>query len=134
MNLLITELADEDLGEDDVFILESIAEAKKNAEDKLRVTLILTLKDSLASLAKIIRIIEVRNWQKLLMGHAMSPTCMSKNRLLREKLPTFSAAFESLLFTFCTRVDEIVLKMKILTRLKMHSVLYPREPRLLIQT
>jgi hypothetical protein len=69
MNLLITELADEDLGEDDVFILESIAEAKKNAEDKLRVTLILTLKDSLASLAKIIRIIEVRNWQKLLMGH-----------------------------------------------------------------
>lgn len=55
------ELADEELGEDDVFVLESIAEAKKSDEDKLRVTLLLTLKDTVPSLAKIIRIIEVNN-------------------------------------------------------------------------
>lgn len=52
-------MADEDLGEDDVFVLESIAEAKQNDEDKLRVTLILTLKDSTPALAKVIKIIEV---------------------------------------------------------------------------
>ena len=56
----ISELADEDLGEDDVFVLESIAEAKKNDEDKLRVTLILTMKESMAALGKVVKIIEVR--------------------------------------------------------------------------
>ena len=53
------ELADEDLGEDDVFVLESIAEAKKNDEDKLRVTLVLTMKECMVSLGKMMRIIEV---------------------------------------------------------------------------
>ena len=43
-----------------MFVLESIAEAQKNEEDKLRVTLILTLKDSMTSLAKVIKIIEVK--------------------------------------------------------------------------
>ena len=60
LNSLNSELADEDLGEDDVFVLESIAEAQKNEEDKLRVTLILTLKDSMTALAKVIKIIEVK--------------------------------------------------------------------------
>merc|ERR1712156_228188 len=55
------ELADEELGEDDVFVLESIAEAKKNEEDKLRVTIILTMKDSMVALAKVVKIIEVNN-------------------------------------------------------------------------
>ena len=55
----LSELADEDLGEDDVFVLESIAEAKKNEEDKLRVTLILSLKDSMPALTKVLKIIEV---------------------------------------------------------------------------
>ena len=47
------------MGEDDVFVLESIAEAKKNEEDKLRVTLILSLKDSMPALTKVLKIIEV---------------------------------------------------------------------------
>lgn len=47
------------LGDDDVFILESIAEAKKNDEENLRVTLILSLKDNLLSISRIIKIIEV---------------------------------------------------------------------------
>merc|ERR1711963_21765 len=55
------ELADEDLGEDDVFVLESIAEAKKNDEDKLRVTLILTIKESMLALGKVVKIIEMNN-------------------------------------------------------------------------
>ena len=59
-SFLISELADEDLGEDDVFVLESIAEAKKNDEDKLRVSLILTMKESMAALGKVVKIIEVR--------------------------------------------------------------------------
>ena len=59
-SILISELADEDLGEDDVFVLESIAEAKKNDEDKLRVSLILTMKESMAALGKVVKIIEVR--------------------------------------------------------------------------
>ena len=46
------------MGEDDVFVLESIAEAKKNEEDKLRVTLILSLKDSMPALTKVLKIIE----------------------------------------------------------------------------
>ena len=59
-----SELADEDLGEDDVFVLESIAEAQKNEDDKLRVTLILSLKESLPALAKVIKIIEVRDFKE----------------------------------------------------------------------
>ena len=59
--LFFSELADEDLGEDDVFVLESIAEAQKNEDDKLRVTLVLSLKESLPALAKVIKIIEVRD-------------------------------------------------------------------------
>ena len=47
------------MGDDDVFILESIAEAKKNDEENLRVTLILSLKDNLLSISRIIKIIEV---------------------------------------------------------------------------
>ena len=62
---LITELADEDLGEDDVFIIETIAGARKNGkndDDKLRVTMILTLlKDSMAALNKILKIVEVNS-------------------------------------------------------------------------
>ena len=58
--LILIELADEELGEDDVFVLESIAEAKKNEEDKLRVTIILTMKDSMVALAKVVKIIEVK--------------------------------------------------------------------------
>jgi hypothetical protein len=54
------DLFDEELGDDDVFVLESIAEARQNKDDKLRVTLVFTLKDTLSSLAKIIKIIEVR--------------------------------------------------------------------------
>ena len=60
--LILIELADEELGEDDVFVLESIAEAKKNEEDKLRVTIILTMKDSMVALAKVVKIIEVIIW------------------------------------------------------------------------
>ena len=52
-------MADEELGEDDVFVLESIAEATKNEEDKLRVTIILTMKDSMVALGKVVKIIEV---------------------------------------------------------------------------
>ena len=54
-----SDFADDVLGDDDVFILESIAEAKKNDEENLRVTLILSLKDNLLSISRIIKIIEV---------------------------------------------------------------------------
>ena len=64
-----SELADEDLGEDDVFVLESIAEAQKNEDDKLRVTLILSLKESLPALAKVIKIIEVRDFKEKAQFH-----------------------------------------------------------------
>lgn len=53
------ELSDEELGDDDVFVLESIAEAKKNEEDRLRVTLVLGLRDAGQSLAKVLRAVEV---------------------------------------------------------------------------
>jgi hypothetical protein len=49
---------DDELGDDDVFVLESIAEASQRKDDKLRVTLVFTLKDTMVSLAKIIKIIE----------------------------------------------------------------------------
>ena len=52
-------MADEELGDDDVFVLESIAEAKKNEEDRLRVTLVISLKDTMTSLTRILKIIEV---------------------------------------------------------------------------
>ena len=55
----IADFADEELADDDVFVLESIAEAKKNDEECLRVTLIITLKDNLLSISRIIKIIEV---------------------------------------------------------------------------
>ena len=53
-----TDVEDETL-EDDVFVLESIAEAKKNDEEKLRVTIVVSLKETVASIAKIFRIVEV---------------------------------------------------------------------------
>ena len=56
---MLLDLFDEVLGDDDVFILESIADAKKNNEENLRVTLIITLKDNLLSISRIIKIIEV---------------------------------------------------------------------------
>ena len=55
----LSDLADDTLGDDDVFVLESIAKAKKNDEEKLRVTLIITFKDNLLSISKIIKIVEV---------------------------------------------------------------------------
>ena len=57
--IFFKDFSDDVLGDDDVFILESIAEAKKNDEENLRVTLILTLKDNLLSISRIIKIIEV---------------------------------------------------------------------------
>ncbi|TRY73897.1 hypothetical protein TCAL_01528 [Tigriopus californicus] len=53
------ELADEELGDDDVFVLESIAEAKKNEDDRLRVTMVISLKETINSLSKILKIIEI---------------------------------------------------------------------------
>lgn len=53
-----TDVEDETL-EDDVFVLESIAEAKKNDEERLRVTMVVSLKETVASIAKIFRIVEV---------------------------------------------------------------------------
>ena len=55
-------MADEELGEDDVFVLESIAEAKKTEEDKLRVTIVLAMKDSMVALGKVVKIIEVNSF------------------------------------------------------------------------
>jgi len=57
--LVLPELADEELGDDDVFVLESIAEAKKNEEDRLRVTLVLGLRDAGQSLAKVLKAVEM---------------------------------------------------------------------------
>ena len=54
------ELADEELVEDDVFIIESIA--GQNQDEKLRVTMIISLlKDSMAGLNKILKIVEANN-------------------------------------------------------------------------
>ena len=53
-----TDVEDETL-EDDVFVLESIAEAKKNDEERLRVTIVVSLKETVASIAKIFRTVEV---------------------------------------------------------------------------
>ena len=55
-----SEFFDEELGDDDVFVLESIAEARQRKDDKLRVTLVFTLKDTMTSLPRIIKIIEVK--------------------------------------------------------------------------
>ncbi len=73
LQVFVLELADEELGEDDVFVLESIAEAKKSDEDKLRVTLLLTLRDTIPALAKVIRIIEVS--RKTISNRTISTTC-----------------------------------------------------------
>lgn len=58
-------MADEELGDDDVFVLESIAEAKKNEEDRLRVTLVISLKDTMTSLTRILKIIEVKSTKQI---------------------------------------------------------------------
>ena len=50
---------EEEALEDDVFVLESIAEAKKNDEERLRVTMLVTLRETVTSIAKILRIVEV---------------------------------------------------------------------------
>ena len=89
---IFPELADEDLGEDDVFVLESIAEAKKNEEDKLRVTLILSLKDSMPALTKVLKIIEVSSTYactlQLLLGfHKV--VCMLYTSVIRNKNRAF---------------------------------------------
>jgi len=55
-----TDVEDETL-EDDVFVLESIAEAKKNDEERLRVTIVVSLKETVASIAKIFRIVELNH-------------------------------------------------------------------------
>ncbi len=49
----------EDDLEDDVFVLESIAEAKKNNEEKLRVALLLSFKEAVSALPRICKIVEV---------------------------------------------------------------------------
>ena len=60
---ILCDVADTDVEdethEDDVFVLESIAEAKKNDEERLRVTIVVSLKETVASIAKIFRIVEV---------------------------------------------------------------------------
>jgi len=53
------EFTDEELGDDDVFVLESIANAQESKDDKLQVTIVFTLKDTMMSLARIIRLVEV---------------------------------------------------------------------------
>lgn len=55
------ELLDEAIGDDDVFVLESIAEAQKNKENKIQVTMVISLRDGMASMARIIKVIEVNN-------------------------------------------------------------------------
>ena len=64
-------MADEELGDDDVFVLESIAEAKKNEEDRLRVTLVISLKDTMTSLTRILKIIEVKTFSPSLTGECL---------------------------------------------------------------
>ena len=60
------DLLDDQLGDDDVFVLESIAEARQNKDDKLRVTLVFTLKDTMTSLARIIKSIEVSSVRRVM--------------------------------------------------------------------
>ena len=71
--LFVLELADEDLGDEDVLALESISEISKISEEggegeaNLQITLIITLKDAMLSLSRVFKIIEVRaNIKKLL--------------------------------------------------------------------
>ena len=61
------ELADEDLGDEDVLALESISEISMISEEgggegetNLQITLIITLKDAMLSLSRVFKIIEVR--------------------------------------------------------------------------
>ena len=64
--LFALELADEDLGDEDVLALESISEISKISEEggegeaNLQITLIITLKDAMLSLSRVFKIIEVR--------------------------------------------------------------------------
>ena len=64
--LFAIELADEDLGDEDVLALESISEISKISEEggegeaNLQITLIITLKDAMLSLSRVFKIIEVR--------------------------------------------------------------------------
>ena len=71
----VLELADEDLGDEDVLALESISEISKISEEggegeaNLQITLIITLKDAMLSLSRVFKIIEVRtNIKKLFLG------------------------------------------------------------------
>ncbi len=48
------------MGDDDVFVLESIANAQKSDEERLRVTLVLSLRDTMESLTRILKTVEVR--------------------------------------------------------------------------
>ena len=60
-----TEYADEDLEDEDVFALESIAKSNKEGDEKdnnLQITLIITLKDAMLSLSRVFKIIEVRTF------------------------------------------------------------------------
>ena len=52
---------EEEALEDEVFVLESIAEAKKNDEEKLRVTLLVSLRETVASITKILDTVEVNH-------------------------------------------------------------------------
>ena len=63
MDVADADVEDETL-EDDVFVLESIAEAKKNDEERLRVIMVVSLLETVASIAKIFRIVEV-------IGHSL---------------------------------------------------------------
>jgi len=54
----LSEITHDELGDDDVFIHETISEATKNEEDHLHLTLALGLSDPAQSLGKILKIVE----------------------------------------------------------------------------
>ena len=58
MDIADADVEDETL-EENVFVLESIAEAKKNDEERLRVTMVVSLRETVSSIANIFRIVEV---------------------------------------------------------------------------
>ncbi len=47
------------MGDDDVFMLESIADVKRSTDDRLRVTLVLSLRETMESLDKILKMVQV---------------------------------------------------------------------------
>lgn len=63
---LFLDLADEELNEDDVLALESIAEARRNNEEFLRISFTIALKENLMSVIQIIKIIEVSMFGKFI--------------------------------------------------------------------